>query len=108
MALTLPLYLFDTVYKCAFSDEASSSAASTNRLAEYLIANVSLLEAIRLRQVSRSFKKAGDQRLRAFKQIEIKVYKNLHKIYNHECDRGELFMKFCRKQTINHCKFNFF
>lgn len=91
MALTLPLHLFDTFYKCAFSDGASSSAAESSRLAEYLISNVSVLDAIRMRRVSHAFKVAGDRRLRAFKQIEIKVYKNLNKIYNHKCEKGLSF-----------------
>lgn len=89
MALTLPLHLFDTVYKCCgVFKEASSSVASEKRLAEHIIRNVPLLDAIRMRRVSRAFRAAGDRRLRAFKEIEVKVYKNLHKIYHHECERG--------------------
>jgi hypothetical protein len=89
MALTLPLHLFDTVYKCCgVFTEASSSATLERRLADHLIRNASLLDAIRMRRVSRAFRDAGDRRLRAFKEIEVKVYKNLNKIYNHHCDRG--------------------
>ncbi|KAI6176715.1 hypothetical protein M3Y97_00828900 [Aphelenchoides bicaudatus] len=88
MALTLPLHLFDTVYKCcgAFS-EASSSSAASNRLAEHLMANVSILDAIRLRRVSRAFRAAGNKRLMAYKQIEVKVYKNLKQMYSHRCEK---------------------
>lgn len=89
MALTLPLQLFDTVYKCcnAFS-EASSSDNFHSRLAEHFMSNVSLLDAIRLRRVSRAFRVAGDHRLMAFKQIEVKVYKNLRQMYSHHCEKG--------------------
>jgi len=81
------LHLFDTVYKCCSSSEATSSKESERRLAEHLIRNVSLLDAIRMRRISRAFNIAGNKRLSAIKQIEVKVYKNLHKIYNHHCDQ---------------------
>lgn len=91
MALTLPLHLFDTVYKCcgAFS-EASSSSAASNRLADHLMANVSILDAIRLRRVSRAFRVASNRRLMSYKQIEIKMYKNLRQMYAHHCEKGQL------------------
>uniref|UniRef100_A0A1I7STZ2 F-box domain-containing protein n=2 Tax=Bursaphelenchus xylophilus TaxID=6326 RepID=A0A1I7STZ2_BURXY len=83
MALTLPLQIFETIYKCCAGEESSSKHCNY-RLAERLLEHATLMDLIKWRRVSKAFRRAADNRIKAFTRIDVRVYPGLNEIHNHQ------------------------
>jgi len=91
MALTLPFHIFQGVCRlCNLPREASSSKAS-ERLADMIISNASLIDVIRWRRVSKAFKRASDRRLGEISRIDVRVYNGINKMFGHQCEKGNAY-----------------
>lgn len=93
MALTLPLHIFDGIYRCCASRYRNSSfwtPTQEERLAHTLIAEASIFDVIRWRRISSAFKRAADQRLKNYKRITVRMYNGLAQMHNHNCERGTI------------------
>ncbi|CAD5214834.1 unnamed protein product [Bursaphelenchus okinawaensis] len=89
MALTLPLQIFEKIYQCC-SNEENSSKNANYRLAERLLEHATLIDLLKWRRVSKTFRRAADNRLKSFTRIDVRVYPGLNDIYNNRCD-SDLF-----------------
>lgn len=89
MALTLPLHLIDGLCRCCgIIPSTSLSTIQHNRLAEFLIADVSLFDVIRWRRVSKAFCRAADQRLSNYKLVHVRMYNGIAKLRNYPNEKG--------------------
>lgn len=94
MALTLPLHIFDGIYRCfRHSPGFYLCANEEERLAEALISDATIFDVIRWRRISSVFQRVADQRLKSYKRINVRMYNGLAQMHNHKCDRGNI--NFC-------------
>ncbi|KAE9556358.1 hypothetical protein FO519_000398 [Halicephalobus sp. NKZ332] len=91
MALTLPLQVFDGIFRCCGIsggfEGPSCSSISQERLAKIIIGNASLTDLFRWRRVSGAFKRAAEARLSSFTRIDVRIYDGLADLRNHHCEK---------------------
>ncbi|KAE9414662.1 hypothetical protein Angca_001914 [Angiostrongylus cantonensis] len=83
----IPLTVYDNLRRACCSMFASSSRSDHSAIADRIIANASLVDVLRWRDVSRQFRIAAKRRLSLYTTIHVRVYNDLCKLYERKSSK---------------------